>query len=277
MKKKKFTVIGAGNGGKAMAAYLAIAGQDVTLFNRTFHHIEVIAKRGGIDLESPPGGPHGFGALKKVTDDVQEALQKRVMLYDRNGEEHFNLISALHKSLRNSDVNASLYWLARMIVSGEDCMYIARRLVRFASEDIGLADNQALTVALNAKDAYHFLGSPEGELALAQAAVYLASAPKSNRVYKALDRAVEDVKSHLFKPVPLHLRNPVTSLMKEKGYGKDYKYAHDYSEATTNMETMPEGLRNRNYYEPGSMGFEKEIKKRIEWWQSIKEKIRDKK
>jgi putative ATPase len=211
------------------------------------------------------------------SDDVQEALQKRVMLYDRNGEEHFNLISALHKSLRNSDVNASLYWLARMIVSGEDCMYIARRLVRFASEDIGLADNQALTVALNAKDAYHFLGSPEGELALAQAAVYLASAPKSNRVYKALDRAVEDVKSHLFKPVPLHLRNPVTSLMKEKGYGKDYKYAHDYSEATTNMETMPEGLRNRNYYEPGSMGFEKEIKKRIEWWQSIKEKIRDKK
>jgi len=208
---------------------------------------------------------------------VKEALQQRILLYDKKGEEHFNLISALHKSLRNSDVNASLYWLARMIAAGEDLMYIARRLVRFASEDVGLADNNALNIALNAKDAFEFIGSPEGELALAQAVIYLASAPKSNSVYKAFSKAVKDVESSLFEPVPLHLRNPVSSLMKKQGYGKDYKYAHDFSEATTDMETMPENLKNREYYEPGSMGFEKEIKKRMEWWNEIKKRIKEKK
>jgi len=211
------------------------------------------------------------------SDEVKEALQKRIMLYDKKGEEHFNLISALHKSLRNSDVNASLYWFARMVVAGEDPLYIARRLVRFASEDIGLADNQALVIAINAKDAYDFIGSPEGELALAQAVVYLASAPKSNRVYKAFNQAKEDVKVSSFEPVPLHLRNPVTSLMEEQGYGKEYKYAHDFKEDTTDMETMPENLKNRKYYEPGSLGFEKEIKKRMEWWENIKKKIKKEK
>jgi len=209
-------------------------------------------------------------------DDVREALQKRILLYDKKGEEHFNLISALHKSLRNSDVNASLYWLARMIVAGEDPMYIARRLVRFASEDIGLADNQALAIALNAKDAYDFIGSPEGEIALAQAVIYLSSAPKSNRAYKAFNKAAEDVKNTPFEPVPLHLRNPVTPMMKEQGYGKEYQYAHDFIEATTDMQTMPKGLGNRRYYEPGSMGFEKKIKKRMEWWENIKKKIKQK-
>ncbi len=208
---------------------------------------------------------------------VKEALQQRILLYDKKGEEHFNLISALHKSLRNSDVNASLYWLARMIVAGEDPMYIVRRLVRFASEDVGLADNNALNIALNAKDAFEFIGTPEGELALAQAVIYLASAPKSNSVYKAFSKAVKDVESSPFEPVPLQLRNPVSSLMKKQGYGKDYKYAHDFSEATTDMETMPENLKNREYYEPGSMGFEKEIKKRVEWWKEIKKKIKEKK
>lgn len=207
-------------------------------------------------------------------DEVKESLQKRILLYDKKGEEHFNLISALHKSLRNSDVNASLYWLARMIVAGEDPLYIARRLVRFASEDIGLADNQALTVALNAKHAYDFIGSPEGELALAQAVIYLASAPKSNRVYKAFNQAVEDVKTSTFGPVPLHLRNPVTPLMKEQKYGKEYQYAHDFKHSTTDMETMPENLNKRKYYKPGSMGFEKEIKKRMDWWEDIKKKIK---
>jgi len=208
---------------------------------------------------------------------VKEALQQRILLYDKKGEEHFNLISALHKSLRNSDVNASLYWLARMIVAGEDLMYIARRLVRFASEDVGLADNNALNIALNAKDAFEFIGSPEGELALAQAVIYLASSPKSNSAYKAFSKAVKDVESSPFEPVPLHLRNPVSSLMKKEGYGKDYKYAHDFSEVTTDMETMPENLKNREYYEPGSMGFEKEMRKRVEWWKEIKKKIKEKK
>ncbi len=199
-----------------------------------------------------------------TTEQVKEALQKRILLYDKKGEEHFNLISALHKSLRNSDVDASLYWLARMISAGEDPLYIARRLVRFASEDIGLADPQALAIALNAKEAYDFIGSPEGELALAEAVIYLASAPKSNRSYMAFSQAMKDVEASPFEPVPLHLRNPVTSLMKNIGYGKDYKYAHDFEYITTDMETFPEKFKGRKYYLPGNLGLEKEIKKRIE-------------
>ena len=207
-------------------------------------------------------------------DDVQEALQKRTLLYDKSGEEHFNLISALHKSLRNSDVDASLYWLARMLASGEEPLYVARRLVRFASEDVGLADPQALSVALSAKEAYDFLGTPEGELALAEAVVYLASAPKSNRVYAAFGAATADVERSPHEPVPLHIRNPVTPLMKEVGYGEGYQYAHDHPGSTTDMETFPERLRGRRYYEPGPLGFEKEIRKRIDWWEGLKDKIR---
>jgi putative ATPase len=207
-------------------------------------------------------------------EEVREALQKRILLYDKSGEEHFNLISALHKSLRNSDVDASLYWLARMVFSGEDPLYIARRLVRFASEDVGLADPQALSIALRAKEAYDFLGSPEGELALAEAVIYLASAPKSNRAYVAFGKALNDVEQSPHEPVPLHIRNPVTRLMKEAGYGEDYAYAHDFALATTDMETFPERLKGRCYYSPGNLGLEKEIKKRIDWWLKVKEKIR---
>jgi putative ATPase len=206
-------------------------------------------------------------------DEVQEALQKRILLYDKSGEEHFNLISALHKSLRNSDVDASLYWLARMVFSGEDPLYIARRLVRFASEDIGLADPQALSIALRAKEAYDFLGSPEGELALAEAVIYLACAPKSNRAYAAFGKAMKDVEASPHEPVPLQIRNPVTRLMKDFGYGKDYAYAHDFAFSTTDMETFPERLKGRRYYTPGNMGLEKEIKKRIDWWLKVKERI----
>jgi putative ATPase len=206
--------------------------------------------------------------------EVQEALQKRILLYDKSGEEHFNLISALHKSLRNSDVDASLYWLARMVYAGEDALYIARRLVRFASEDIGLADPQALSIALRAKEAYDFLGSPEGELALAEAVIYMASAPKSNRAYAAFSKAMKDVESSPQEPVPLQIRNPVTGLMKDIGYGKDYAYAHDFAFSTTDMETFPEKLRGRRYYLPGELGLEKEIKKRIDWWLKVKERIR---
>jgi len=211
---------------------------------------------------------------KITTEEVKEALQKRILLYDKKGEEHFNLISALHKSLRNSDVDASLYWLARMIAAGEDPLYIARRLVRFASEDIGLADPQALSIALSAKEAYDFIGSPEGELALAEAVIYLASAPKSNRAYVAFNKAMKDVEESPFEPVPLHLRNPVASLMKDIGYGKDYAYAHDFPYSTTDMETFPEKLKGRKYYKPGNLGLEKDIKKRIEWWNSLKDKIK---
>ncbi|MFP4081879.1 MAG: replication-associated recombination protein A [Candidatus Aminicenantes bacterium] len=214
---------------------------------------------------------------KITTKEVKEALQKRILLYDKKGEEHFNLISALHKSLRNSDVDASLYWLARMIAAGEDPLYIARRLVRFASEDIGLADPQALTVALSAKEAYDFIGSPEGELALAEAVVYLASAPKSNRTYEAFTRAMKDVEARPFEPVPLHMRNPVTGLMKSVGYGKDYVYAHHSQYSTSDMETFPESLKGRKYYEPGNLGFEKDVKKRIAWWNSLKQRIKEKK
>jgi putative ATPase len=197
-----------------------------------------------------------------------------VLLYDKTGEEHFNLISALHKSLRNSDVDASLYWLCRMITAGEDPLYVARRMVRFATEDIGLADPQALTVTLNAKAAYEFLGSPEGDLALAEAAVYLATAPKSNRIYAAYGRVKKDVEAAPFEPVPLQLRNPVTSHMKDWGYGDGYLYAHDQEEETTAMETMPERLRDRRYYRPGSLGMEKDIARRMEWWDSMKKKMR---
>ena len=217
----------------------------------------------------------GLARTKTVTmENVQEALQQRTLLYDKSGEEHFNLISALHKSLRNSDVDAALYWLARMLASGEDPLYVARRMVRFASEDIGLADPQALALALHAKEAYDFLGSPEGELALAEAVVYMAAAPKSNRIYTAYGAVQKEIERSPHEPVPLHIRNAVTSLMKEIGYGKDYRYAHDNVLATTDMETLPERLRGRKYYEPGELGFEKEIRKRIDWWDNLKARIR---
>lgn len=197
---------------------------------------------------------------------IEDAIQKRALLYDKTGEEHYNLISALHKSLRGSDPDASLYWLARMLVSGEDPLYIARRMVRFATEDIGNADPQALSIALAAKDAYHFLGTPEGELALAQAAIYLACAPKSNSVYKAFSIAQRDVEENPALPVPMHIRNAPTNLMKEMGYGKGYKYAHDYPEHIVKQEYFPLNLRGRKYYFPTDSGFEREIKRRLEYW-----------
>ena len=218
----------------------------------------------------------GLARTGTVTvENVQEALQKRTLLYDKSGEEHFNLISALHKSLRNSDVDASLYWLVRMLASGEDPLYVARRLVRFASEDVGLADPQALALALQAKEAYDFLGSPEGELALAEAVVYLAAAPKSNRIYTAYGAVRREIERSPHEPVPLQIRNAVTALMKDIGYGRDYRYAHDSALATTDMETMPERLRGRRFYEPGSLGFEKEVRKRIDWWEGLKARLRD--
>jgi putative ATPase len=195
---------------------------------------------------------------------VAELAQNRSLLYDKTGEEHFNLISALHKSMRNSDVDAAVYWLARMLESGEDPLYVARRLVRFASEDIGNADPQALTVAVAAKDAVHFIGMPEGNTALAQAAIYLAAAPKSNAVYRAYLAAAEAATQEIAEPVPLHLRNAPTKLMKELDYGKGYKYAHDEEAGVSEMECLPPTHRDRRFYEPTERGFEGEIRRRLE-------------
>ena len=195
---------------------------------------------------------------------VADALQKRVLLYDKAGEEHYNLISALHKSVRNSDVDASLYWLGRMLASGEDPMYIARRVVRMAVEDIGLASPQALSICLAARDAYDFLGTPEGELAIAQAVAYLALAPKSNAIYTAFGEVHEDVEKTAADPVPLHLRNAPTGLMKAFGYGKGYQYAHDLESKVADMQCLPDNLRERRYFHPTSEGFERELSKRME-------------
>ncbi|HET7248657.1 MAG TPA: replication-associated recombination protein A [Gemmatimonadales bacterium] len=201
---------------------------------------------------------------------IADALQKRFARYDKGGEEHYNLISALHKAVRGSDVEGSLYWLARMLGGGEDPLYIARRLVRIASEDVGLADPRALGVTLAAKDAYHFLGSPEGELALAQATVYLATAPKSNRVYRAFGEATAAANEYPAEAVPLHIRNASTGLMKELGYGDGYRYAHDYAGAYIVQEYLPEALRGARWYDPTDTGYEKTVKERLEWWQRVK-------
>ncbi|MDR1990029.1 MAG: replication-associated recombination protein A [Acidobacteriaceae bacterium] len=214
------------------------------------------------------------GQRQVDADRVRQVVQRRTLLYDKNGEEHYNLISALHKSMRNSDPDASVYWLARMVEAGEDPLYIARRLVRFASEDIGNADPQALMVAVAAKDAVHFIGLPEGNTALAQATIYLATAPKSNAVYMAYTRAAGDANHDVADPVPLHLRNAPTKLMKELDYGKGYRYAHNEEHAVADMSCLPATLAGRTYYEPKERGFEKEIKRRLDGWNTIKKRRR---
>jgi putative ATPase len=213
-----------------------------------------------------PAGPDG---VRHVTEAaIQEAAQRKALLYDKAGDEHYNLISALHKSLRDSDPDASLYWLARMLESGEDPLYVARRLVRFASEDVGNADPLALQLTLAAKDAYHFLGSPEGLLALAQATLYLACAPKSNAIYVAFGLAQQDVHDKPSEPVPLHIRNAPTGLMAHLGYGKGYQYAHDAPEALVNQEHLPDALKGRIYYRPTDRGLEAEIAQRLARWRN---------
>ncbi len=216
-----------------------------------------------------PDAPH---ASRLTRDSIQESLQLRIPRYDKSGEEHYNLISAYHKALRGSDPQGSLYWLARMIHGGEDPMYIARRMVRFATEDVGLADPRALEITIAARDAWHFLGSPEGELALAEAAVYLATAPKSNRVYAAWGAAREAAANTPIAAVPLHIRNAPTKLMKELGYGAGYSYAHAVPEAYTPQDYLPDEVADAVFYEPTAFGFEKEIAKRLEWWKGLKER-----
>jgi putative ATPase len=203
---------------------------------------------------------------------IREAAQKKALLYDKSGEEHYNLISALHKSLRDSDPDGALYWLGRMLEAGEDPLYVARRLVRFASEDVGNADPRALRLTLDAKEAYHFLGSPEGELALAQAACYLALAPKSNAVYAAWNQVKDDIRDKPAEPVPLHIRNAPTGLMANLGYGKGYQYAHDAPDALVHQEHLPDALRGRIYYRPTERGAEKELAERLRKWREWRER-----
>jgi putative ATPase len=219
-------------------------------------------------VRSAKAGPDG--ALQITSELLEDVLQRKLLRYDKSGEEHFNLISALHKSVRNSDPDAALYWLARMLDSGEDPLYLARRMVRMASEDIGLAEPGALAITLAARDAFDFLGAPEGHLALAQAAVYLSLAPKSNALYTAYGDIQEDVQQTEADPVPLHLRNAPTGLMKNLGYGKDYQYAHSYQDKVTDMQCLPDNLVGRSWYKPTDQGFEARLRTRLDEIRKLK-------
>ncbi|MEO0072804.1 MAG: replication-associated recombination protein A [candidate division WOR-3 bacterium] len=229
---------------------------NVSLSNQALNYIINIAQGDArvalnlLELATKTTGPDKIGRRRISVKTLEDIALRKMLLYDKSGEEHYNLISALHKSLRDSDVDAALYWLARMLEAGEDPLYIARRLVRFAVEDIGDANHLALVVAIAAKEAVEFIGRPEGDLALAQAVVYLAQAPKSNQIYKAYELAKKDALESLTEPVPLHLRNPVTKLMRDLGYGKGYKYAHDYPNAKVDQEHFPQSLKGRKYYTP---------------------------
>jgi putative ATPase len=207
-------------------------------------------------------------------EEVQTVLQQKALRYDKSGESHYNLISALHKSMRGSDPDAAIYWLGRMLASGEDPLYVARRMVRFASEDVGNADPQALSVALNGMQAYRFLGSPEGELALAQTAVYLATAPKSNAIYKAYGSAMDTIEKSGSLESPYHIRNAPTQLMKDMGYGKNYQYAHEFEDAIESQTYLPDKLKGQVFYQPVACGYEKTIKARLEEWRQKKERLR---
>ena len=216
----------------------------------------------------------GAAPLTIGPEHVEQALQRKALVYDKDGDEHYNLISALHKSLRGSDPDAAVYWLGRMLAGGEDPLYLARRMVRFAAEDVGLADPFALNQAVAALDAYRLLGRPEGELALVQAAVYLATAPKSNRLYTAYGAVQQVIRGTGTLPVPLHVRNAPTGLMKHLGYGRDYQYAHDFKDAYAPQEYLPESIQGKIFYRPSQRGYEKTVAQRLEHWRRIKAEAR---
>ncbi|MGH7520146.1 MAG: replication-associated recombination protein A [Gemmatimonadales bacterium] len=256
---------GTGDGGRVLAdeaiALLVTHAQGDA--RRALNTLEAVLKHINASPVPRPASP----------DVIRQVLEKPLPVYDKAGEQHFNLISALHKAVRGSDADGALYWLARMLAGGEDPLYIARRLVRMAIEDIGLADPRALSIALAAKEAYHFLGSPEGELALAETAIYLATAPKSNRAYAAFGEAQAAAEAHPAEPVPLHIRNAPTRLMEELGYGAGYQYAFDDDQAYAPQEYLPPALRGAKWYEPADAGYEKTIKERMAWWDSLKRKV----
>jgi putative ATPase len=249
---------------KAMEHICSLADGDARI---ALNILEVAA-----DLAEPSGDDmDGFSFITMHT--AEEASQRRHLRYDTAGEEHYNQISALHKSLRDSDPDGAIYWLARMLTAGEDPLYIARRLIRFASEDVGIADPQALTITVNCRNAYHMLGSPEGELALVEATVYLATAPKSNALYKAYNDVRRDIAKTGSLPVPLHIRNAPTRLMQDLDYGKGYRYAHDDPEGLVDQEHLPDELCGRRYYQPSNRGYESLVKERlIKWRQILKER-----
>ncbi|MGH7356900.1 MAG: replication-associated recombination protein A [Candidatus Rokuibacteriota bacterium] len=264
---------------RGLGALGSLGSESVTATNDGFRAIARVANGDAraaltvLELAAQLAEP--VDGVRTITDaGIREAAQRRALLYDKAGEEHYNLISALHKSLRDSDPDGALYWMTRMLDSGEDPLYVARRLVRFASEDIGNADPQALALTLAAKDAYDFLGSPEGELALAQATLYLALAPKSNAAYLAYGQARADVHERPAEPVPLHLRNAPTDLMKDLGYGEGYQYAHDAPEAHVDQPHLPDALAGRRYYRPTDRGLEAELSRRLEAWLRWREERR---
>ncbi len=226
-----------------------------------------------LELAAQAVQPDSNGARQIGLREIEESLQKRALLYDKSGDQHYDLISALHKTMRGSDPDAALYWLGRMLEAGEDPLYIARRLIRFAAEDVGMADPQALVVAVAAQQAAHFVGMPECNVILAEAVVYLATAPKSNSLYTAYGRVQKDVETTRNDPVPMHLRNAPTRLMKNLGYGKGYKYAHDYEGHFVEQQNLPDAIKNRRYYFPTDQGFEKTVLAKLKaWWGSRMEK-----
>jgi putative ATPase len=248
-----------------------IAASEQVLFRiASFANGDARAAYNTLELCVRSAKPSPDGTLQITSELLEDVLQRKLLRYDKSGEEHYNLISALHKSVRNSDPDAALYWLARMLESGEDPLYLARRMVRMASEDIGLAEPGALTITLAAKEAFDFLGAPEGHLALAQAAVYLSLAPKSNALYTAYGDVQEDVQKTEADPVPLHLRNAPTGLMKNLGYGKDYQYSHNYEEKVTSMQCLPDNLGGRTWYKPTDQGFEQRLSARLDEIRKIK-------
>jgi putative ATPase len=243
---------------------------DVLFRMASFANGDARAAYNTLELCAKSAKPDTVGTIQITSELLESLLQRKVLRYDKAGEEHFNLISALHKSVRNSDPDAALYWLARMLESGEDALYLARRIVRMASEDIGLAEPGALGVALAAKEAFDFLGAPEGHLALAQAVVYLSLAPKSNAVYTAYGNVLDDVHKTEADPVPLHLRNAATGLMKNIGYGAGYQYAHDYDDKVANMTCLPVNLSGHTYYKPTDQGFEQRLRARLDEIRKLK-------
>ena len=248
---------------------------DVELNAKALAHLITVSNNdarvalNALEIAAVTTPPDDDGKRRISLATIEDAAQHRALRYDKEGEEHFDIISALHKSMRGSDPDASLYWLARMLEAGEDPLYIARRLIRFASEDVGLADPQALVIAMAAQQAVHFIGMPEGNLALAEAVVYLTTAPKSNSLYQAYSRIREEIKKGTAESVPLHLRNPVTQLMKEMSYGEGYKYAHDHPGHFVEQQNLPDSLQDKQFYTPSDQGFEKEIVSRLKtWWRN---------
>jgi putative ATPase len=250
-------------GADALAHLIRVADGDARM---ALNSLEVVAAM----LESKTKLDRKAQPLVISSEDLERALQQKALAYDKSGEEHYNIISAFHKSLRGSDPDAAIYWLERMLAAGEDPLYIARRMVRFASEDIGNAEPQALSMAMSAMQAFQFLGHPEGELALAQAALYLATAPKSNSTYSAYCKVQAVVRKAGSLPVPLHIRNAPTRLMKDLGYGKNYKYAHNYRDAFVAQDYLPEDLQSRLFYTPTEHGHEKVIKQRLDKWRRLR-------